>query len=301
MILITGATGFIGSSLVSALLKRGYDSKTIRILVHKTEFSKSNQRVEVIKGDITKKESVSSAMKGVNCVFHFAALIDNLRININPYLSNKINVGGTLNILDAAKNEGARVIFASSNAVYGEPKYIPVDEKHPTNPKSLYGANKLCGEIYCNFYRLKYGLPVVCLRYANIYGSGMKVGVISSFFRSIGKGKPIIIDGDGQQTRQFTYIDDAIDATLLAYEKQVDKGTYNISGCEPVSIIEVAKLVKDIYPSVIIRFKNRREKNEKNNFHLSNEKAKKIFGYSPRINIREGIYLMMKKYMEVRK
>jgi len=253
-VLVTGGAGFIGSHLVDFLLKRGnrvivydnfdpfYTGKEQNIVHH---FGDSN--LTLLKADILDYKALSSAMRNVDVVFHEAAQ-PGIRYSIqNPKKVHEVNVTGTLNVLRAAlANQVKKVIHASSSSVYGSAKYLPFDEKHPTNPNSPYAASKLAAEKYCLVFHEVYGLNVVVLRYFSVYGPRQRPDqVIRIFVSNALSGRPITIYGDGKQTRDFTYIDDVVRATLRVAEVKTDEILINIGSSKRITINMLFKTIKN--------------------------------------------------------
>lgn len=253
--LVTGGAGFIGSHLVGRLMEDDFE---VVVLDNLFTGSLNNIReyfgsphLHLIRGDIRKKTDVRKAVKDVDYVFHLAA-IANIDLSLKkPKLVNDVNVNGTLNLLEECLNSNVeKFIFASSCAVYGEPAYIPIDENHPVNPLSPYGASKAAAEHYCKVFYSAYGLKTVILRLFNVYGPRQErspyCGVIAKFINVLRNGKAPIIFGDGEQTRDFIYISDVVSALMLALKNKSCSGMiFNIGSGLETSINEVAdKLIK---------------------------------------------------------
>ena len=221
--LVTGGAGFIGSHIVDRLLA---DGNQVRILDNfssgKRENLPSDNTVEIIEGDISDFDTVRKAMEGIDTVFHQAAIASVPDTIGNPLLSARVNYLGTVNILEAARQAGARrVIFADSAAVYGDLPALPKREDIPVKPLSPYATDKLASEDACRVYHHLYGLETVCLRYFNVFGprqdpSSPYSGVISIFSNALKSGKQPVIFGDGKQTRDFVFVSDVIEANLCA-------------------------------------------------------------------------------------
>lgn len=228
--LVTGGAGFIGSHIVEELLRRG---ENVRILDNFStgkreniemaeEAASSSQDVEVIEGDIRDLDTVRKMMKGVDYVFHEAALPSVQRSLKDPITTDEVNVRGTLNVLVAAKDENVkRFVFASSSSVYGNSEKLPKEETMQTLPISPYAVSKLAGERYCMAFHKVYGLPTVALRYFNVFGPRQDAnseysGVIAKFARAIINVAPVTIYGDGLQTRDFTFVKNVVHGNLLA-------------------------------------------------------------------------------------
>ncbi|HEX8684579.1 MAG TPA: SDR family NAD(P)-dependent oxidoreductase, partial [Ardenticatenaceae bacterium] len=224
--LVTGGAGFIGSNLVEALLERGI---TVRVLDNLSTGRRSNVQhlmndIEFIEGDIRSMETVSAAARGVEVVFHEAALVSVPASVEDPVLANEMNVTGTLNVLVAARDAGARrVVLASSAAIYGDNPVLPKVETMLPEPLSPYAVSKLADEHYCEAFTKLYGLPTIALRYFNVFGprqdpASPYSAVIPIFLSRMARGEPPTLRGDGLQTRDFVYVSDVVQANLLAAE-----------------------------------------------------------------------------------
>jgi len=245
--LVTGGAGFIGSHIAEELIRTGKGEVIVfdDLSVGKAENIPAG--CTFIEGDIRHKKKLARAMKDVDLVFHNAAFVsirgsfERLREELD------INCLGTLNVLEAAVERGVKkVIFASSMAVYGEPRYLPVDDEHPLNPISPYGLSKARGEQYCKIFREKHGLSTVALRYFNTYGMRQSpspyVGVITTFINQALNGEPLTVFGDGNQARDFVWVKDVARANILAAFSDVN-GAFNVGSGIETSINQLADLV----------------------------------------------------------
>jgi UDP-glucose 4-epimerase len=236
--LVTGGAGFIGSNLVDELLQRG---ARVRILDNFSTGREDNvaefaSRVELVRGDVRDEDAVDTAVKGVDYVLHQAALASVPRSIADPTSNNQVNAQGTLNILLAAKKHGVkRVVYASSSSVYGDSEELPKVETMTPNPKSPYAVAKLAAEYYCRVFGELYGVPTVSLRYFNVFGprqdpNSQYSAVIPLFVKALLEGKRPNIYGDGEQSRDFTFISNVVNANLLACEAIVTGArVYNIA------------------------------------------------------------------------
>jgi UDP-glucose 4-epimerase len=195
-------------------------------------------------------------------------------------------------VLDAARDHGVeRVVVASSSSVYGKPKYLPYDEAHPTTPVSPYGASKLAGERYAAAYAEVYDLPAVALRYFTVYGPRMRPNMaISNFVSRCMNGEPPVVYGDGTQTRDFTYIDDVVDANLTLLETDAADGeTMNIGSTDNIEIRTLAAEVRDqLAPDLEVAYDERHDADAEHT-HADTSKAEELLGYDPTYTIREGV------------
>ncbi len=233
MILITGATGRLGKSLVPALLEKGYE---LRILAKEDETVAWNN-VEVVRGEISDFQALDKACKNIDTVMHLAGIIDYR----NKQLTDKVNYEGTRNVVNAAlKNSVPRFIFMSSVSVYGKSKYLPMDENHPKNPQSCYGESKLLAENYV----LASGLNCVVIRSPAIYGKDYLEG-FSNILNAIKSGKMAVV-GNGKNHIQFIHIDDCVQAFLLVLENKEANGVFNIAGPDVMTQEQIIALAAKI-------------------------------------------------------
>ncbi|MFC6721924.1 NAD-dependent epimerase/dehydratase family protein [Halobacteriaceae archaeon SHR40] len=247
-ILVTGGAGFIGSRLADRLCR----DNDVVVLDSLVSGDRENvpAEAEFIEGDIRDESAVADAIAGVDCVFHEAALVSVDRSVEVPTESHDNNVEGTLTILEAARSQDTRVVLASSAAIYGRPAEIPITENHPKEPTSPYGLDKLACDHYARLYHDRYGTDTVALRYFNAYGPGQTggdyAGVISIFIEQALAGEDITVEGDGEQTRDFVYIDDIVDANVAAAGTAAVGAGYNVGTGDSVTIRELAELIQDI-------------------------------------------------------
>lgn len=253
--LITGGSGFIGSNLVAELLTR---HQQVRVLDNFSTGRRSNlasfgDRIDIIEGDIRSYHIVAEAMKNVDYVLHQAALPSVPRSVRDPITSNEVNVLGTLNVLQAARDAKVkRLVYASSSSIYGDTPVLPKNESMTPCPLSPYAISKLAGELYCqSFWRL-YSFETVCLRYFNVYGprqdpTSQYSAVIPRFIQAILQDRPLIVYGDGLQSRDFSYVSNVVEANLLACTAQNAPGkVVNIACSERHSILDVIKMLEQI-------------------------------------------------------
>lgn len=255
-ILLTGGLGYMGSHLCRRLSE---DDKIIILdnFSNNLKNIKKQKNVKIIYEDIRNRMVVDRITKGIDIIIHTAAQISITRSIEDPIYDADNNIVGTLNLLEAArKYMTKRFIYISSAAVYGAPIYLPVDEKHVTNPISPYGLSKLTGERYSLLYHDLYGLPVTCIRPFNIFGPGQMKnsysGVITKFVDNVKSDNCPIIFGDGSQTRDFVYINDVVDAILLIMKNDDAIGqVFNIGSGNPTNIKDLANIIIEI-PNVFI-------------------------------------------------
>ena len=292
--LVTGGAGFIGSNLVDRLIKDNHDVIIIDDLSTGKE-KNINPKAEFMKVDISDNDDMlSRALKGVDVVFHLAA-----KARVQPSIENPIefhntNVNGTLNLLKACvDNNVKRFVFSSSSSVYGDVEKLPTPEYHPLDPISPYALQKLIGEQYCKLFSELYDIETACLRYFNVYGDGMDLDstyklVIPIFTEQIQNGKPMTIRGDGEQRRDFTHIDDVVEANILAgFNSKIPifkcKGdTFNIGNGDNRSVNQIADLLGDnkINVEPVI---------EPIETLADNSKAFMVLGWKPKLMINDWI------------
>jgi UDP-glucose 4-epimerase len=292
-VLVTGATGFIGSHLCKELIQREYTvfglSHTGRIQNIKSLLSQKEFYLQ--RGDIQDVKILSEIIKNNNIrvIFHLAAQLPRGEGINDPFLFFATNAKGTLNLLNAAHLNGVdKLIYASSMSVYSEPpKYLPVDEKHSVRPSTIYGVSKLEGELYCNVYSK--AMNIVVLRYGGAYGKGQpKHNAIPTFVNQALNNMPITIHGDGTQTSEFVYVKDVVQGTLLALEKN-KTGVYNIGSGEEMSVRDLAKRIINFTDSKSEIVLVDKDTDRPFRFVLDITKARKDLGYSPH-SFDEGLF-----------
>ncbi|MBY0232947.1 MAG: NAD-dependent epimerase/dehydratase family protein [Gemmataceae bacterium] len=292
--LVTGGAGFIGSHLVDALAGRG----PVRVLDDLSTGVPANvpPGVELRHGDVGDPAAVDAAMKGVGQVFHLAALASVQRSVEAPADSHRVCATGTLHVLDAARREGVRrVVYAASASAYGIPAAEVQKESDPVMPLSPYAAAKLAGEVYCQAFASTYGLETVRLRFFNIFGPRQRAdspysGVIAIFADMLAKGKVPTIFGDGQQTRDFTYVSDVVDCLLLASEKPGVSGeVYNVGTGQPTSLLDlVAALNAALGTSIAPRHAEARAGDIRHS-RADISRTRAALGYAPKVAFAEGL------------
>ena len=247
---VTGGAGFIGSHLTEALVKQGFHVTVIdNLSTGKPDNIKHLKKdIEFVKGSITNISLLNKLFQNVDYVFHLAALPSVPRSIENPMASHEVNASGTLNVLiAAAQSHVKKLVFASSSSVYGDTPTLPKTEDMTPNPKSPYAVSKLAAEYYCLVFQNVYQLPSVCLRFFNVYGprqdpDSQYAAVIPKFIKSAMDGKPLVIFGDGEQTRDFTFVNDVVAANILAAQSDVC-GLFNISRGESITVNKLAGLI----------------------------------------------------------
>lgn len=304
-ILVTGGAGFIGSNIVEKL----YLEHKIRVVDNLSTGKKENlshliNDIEFVYGDISNLELCRKVVKGIDLICHQAALGSVPRSVKDPLSSHISNVNGFLNILIAAKEEGIkRVVFASSSSVYGDHEDLPKCEDKVGNVLSPYAATKKIDEIYANVFTKCYGMECIGLRYFNIFGprqdpNGAYAAVIPKFIKLIREGKSPIINGDGSFSRDFTYVENAVQANLLALtttNKECFGEVFNIGAGGQTTILDLVNVIKkELKSDVEIIFGNKREGDIPHS-NACIDKAKSVLGYNPSVTFENGIYKLLPK------
>ena len=300
-ILVTGGAGFIGKHLVKTLLKGKNE-----IIIYenfsnssKTELQEIKNDVKIIRGDLSNFDLLKNSLKDVDNVIHLAANIDILESIKHPEKSHKINVIGSMNLLRASViNDVSGIIGASSAAIYGDPKIVPVNEKTVPNPVSPYGADKLSMENYFKAFSNIYDLNTISLRFFNVYGIGQSnsyAGVITKFIEKIENDKPLLIFGDGKNTRDYVYIDDLIQGIQKSLKKIKGKrgDVYNIASGHSYSVNNLSKILQTIYKKKLKIIYNPSRKGDLRYSATSISLAKKELDYVPKFTLKNGLSKML--------
>ncbi len=287
--LVTGGAGFVGSNLTDALIERG-DEVVIIDNISTGKRENLNPKAVHHEKDLRNYEEIAPIFKGIDCVFHIAAL-PRVQVSIeNPVESHDNNINATFNVLLAAKEAGVkRVVYSASSSAYGDQTVMPLNETALPSPMSPYGLQKFVGEGYCKVFGLVYNIETVSLRYFNVYGprmadEGAYCTVISVFLRQKAEGKPMTITGDGGQTRDFTHISDVVQANILASESpNVGKGeVINIGAGNNASVNKIAELVGGETVNIPPRLEPR-------DTLADNRLAKQLIGWEPKVKLEDGI------------
>ena len=296
--LITGGAGFIGSNIVQALLERG---QTVRVLDNfatgrRENLAEFENRIELIEGDIRDLALAERAVEDVDYVLHQAALGSVPRSVQDPLTSNAVNVNGTLNLLWAAKKAGVkRFVTASSSSVYGNTPQLPKAESMLLNPISPYAVSKLACERYTLSFHAVYGLPTVALRYFNVFGpkqdpTSQYAAVIPRFITALKHGRSPVVYGDGEQSRDFTYIDNVVQANLSACTATAAVGyAMNIACGERYSLNTLLQLLAEIMGKNVPAVYEPERSGDVKHSLASIERAQHLLNFSPLVNFREGL------------
>ncbi len=306
--LVTGGAGFIGSNLCIELLKRGH---TVRVLDNFSTGSRKNlteiaDHIEIIEGDLRNYHNVREAVDGMDFVLHQAALPSVPRSIQDPISSNDVNVSGTLNVLYAARDAGIkRVVIASSSSIYGDSPQLPKQEDMPVNPLSPYGVSKLAGEKYAQVFADIYGLHTVSLRYFNVFGprqnpNSQYSAVIPKFIKAILFDQSPVIYGDGEQSRDFTYVANTIEANILATEADCPPGiVMNCAVHQRINLNQLVRLINEIVGKNIQPiYTDPRPGDIKHSF-ADIERLKTTLGYQPKVYFEEGLKKTIDWYRKV--
>jgi UDP-glucose 4-epimerase len=300
--LITGGCGFIGVNLVSRLAKLG---ARVRVLDNLSLGKRGDIEpfgVDLLVGDIRDSAAIRKACEGVDVVVHLAAHTRVIESVADPALNFEINALGTLNVLLACRDAGVKkVIFASTGgAILGEQE-PPVHEDMVARPVSAYGAGKLAGEAYCSAFWGSYGLSTVALRFSNVYGpySYHKGSVVAQFLRNLMQGEPLIIYGDGTQTRDFVYVDDLVEAILLADQADAPGEVFQIASGIETSILSLLDAIKVALPEVALDIQFRPSRAGEISRNYANiEKARRRLGFNPKTELHQGLVTTWKWFQE---
>jgi UDP-glucose 4-epimerase len=299
--LVTGGAGFIGSHVAERLLR---DGARVRILDNFSTGRRANlafarresRRVEVLRGDITHLPTVVRAMRGVRVVFHQAALRSVPRSIKDPLGTNDSNVTGTLHVLEAARRARVgRVVYASSSSVYGDRPDLPKREDQPPAPVSPYAASKAGGELYASVWNRLFGVEAVGLRYFNVFGPRQDpqseyAAVIPRFIVRGLRGVPLEVHGDGTQSRDFTYIDNVVEANLLAATVPAAAGeVFNVGCGSRTSLLEIIAILEEMLGRPLVRRHTPARAGDVPHTLADIAKAKRLLGYEPLVDFTEGL------------
>jgi UDP-glucose 4-epimerase len=301
-ILVTGGAGFIGSNIVTELLERGFDVRVIDNLStgRKENLDEVADDVDLHIADIRDLDAVRTAMDGVQRVFHEAAIPSVIRSIEDPMSSHDVNATGTMNILVAARDAGVeRVVYASSSSIYGDADVLPVPETTPTNPISPYGAAKLAGEKYLTAFHGAYGMATVALRYFNVFGprqdpTSEYAAVVPKFVTATLAGQQARIFGDGEQSRDFTFVGDVVEANIVASEAPSEAWgrAFNVAYNDRHSVNELLAGIQALVPGDHPAASHEPERQgEIKHSQADVTLAHEVLGYRPRYSFDEGLKL----------
>ncbi len=296
-VLVTGGAGFVGSNIVSKLLEKGAKVCVLdNLFTGFRDLIPDHHDVEFIEGDVTDKKLIDETVKRFSCIIHAAA--KNIIISTkNPFDDFETNIGGTLNMLLAARKHGVeKFVYTGSTSVYGNPSQIPLNENTGLYTLSPYSVSKLAGENYCTAFYESYDLPTTVVRYSNVYGLNQDpknpyCGVISKFFEWAMQGKTIRIHGDGEQTRDFTYVTDAAEATIAALENPRSEGMiFNIGTGKESSVNDLArKIIQVTNASSQIEYVDKRDIDNIRRRVVNIELIRRTLRWTPRFTLERGL------------
>jgi nucleoside-diphosphate-sugar epimerase len=296
--LVTGGAGFIGGHLVERLLEAGWEVRVLDDFSSGREENLAGVRsqIELLKGDIRDESLVARAVEGVEVVFHEAAVPSVPRSVAEPVRTHQVNADGTLNLLEQARHARVRrVVYAASSSAYGDTPTLPKVETMPPTPMSPYALQKYVGEAYCRLYHALYGLETVALRYFNIFGPRQNpdseyAAVIPRFIRACLRGESPRIYGDGEQTRDFTFVADAVQANLLAADAPHASGqVVNVGGGGRTSLNQLLAAIREITGATAEAIYEPGRAGDVRDSLASLERARELLGYEPATTLREGL------------
>jgi nucleoside-diphosphate-sugar epimerase len=306
--LVTGGAGFIGSNIVDELVRRGHQVTVLDDLSAGKESNLADVRgkIDLRIGSITDLATVQSACHGADYVIHLAARTSVPRSVQNPVETNHVNIDGTLNVLVAARDAKVRrFIYAASSSAYGETPTLPKTEAMQPNPISPYGITKYVGELYAGVFGRVYGLENVCVRYFNVFGprqdpSSQYSGVLSRFMLAVIEGQPPVVYGDGEQSRDFTFIENIVDETLRACEAKGASGmVFNGGTGARTTLNQVLKLLEKITGEKIQAKYDPPRTGDIRDSQADVSLARKVLGYEPRVHFEEGLQRTWEWYKSV--
>jgi nucleoside-diphosphate-sugar epimerase len=304
-VLVTGGAGFIGSNLVRGLLDRGDE---VRVLDNFSTGNRANLEgleIDIVEGELRSYERVHNAVRGVEVVYHLGALGSVPRSVQDPLTSSAVNIEGTLNVLLAARDESVRrVVFSSSASVYGSSREMPTREEMPVDPVSPYGVAKLAAERYCvSFSRVYESFESVVLRYFNVFGPRQSplsqyAAAVPLFITKIAAGETIDVFGDGEQSRDFTFVGNVVDATMRASEADGASGEiFNIAAGAPASVNRVAATIGEILGKPVHRREHPPRAGDLRNSWADLSKSERILGYTPSVPLDAGLRLTIESLL----
>lgn len=296
--LVTGGAGFIGSNVIRKLLELGHQVKVLdNFLTGKREnLTEVKYDIDLREGDLRDFDTVRTAVKACDYVLHFGALPSVPRSVENPLRSHDININGTLHILEAARHEGVkRVVFSSSSSVYGDTPTLPKQEDMPLHPLSPYATNKATGEMYCGVYHRIFKLETVCLRYFNVFGprqdpTSQYSAVIPKFIAAFQSGDQPTIHGDGEQSRDFTYVDNVVFANIAASTARHAEGSViNVACGSRITINQLAQKIGTLLGKEVKPYYEPPRAGDVKHSLADITKARELLGYSDMVDIDAGL------------
>ncbi len=312
--LITGGLGFIGSNLARALVAQEAEVTLVDSLIPQYGGNLFNveeirEKITVNVCDVRDPYAMAFLLQGKDYLFNLAGQTSHLDSMTDPQTDLEINASAQLSILEACRkaNPGIKIVFASTRQLYGRPDYLPVDEKHPVRPVDVNGINKLAGEWYHLLYNNVYGIRACALRLTNTYGPGMRVRDARQTFlgiwvRLLIEGKPIKVFGDGMQLRDFNYVDDCVDALLLAGKSELANGkVFNLGSPEVVGLKALAEMMVDLRDGTsfeMVPFPPERKAIDIGDYYSDFSLITSELGWTPKVNLREGLLRTINYYQK---
>lgn len=305
--LVTGGAGFIGSHIAETLVRQGHEVRVLDNLATgmRRNMASFENDATFLEGDIRDADAVAEAVDGVHYVIHQAALASVPRSIANPSASNQVNVQGTLNLLEAARRAGVkRFVYASSSSVYGDSEVLPKREDMPPNPKSPYAVSKLAGELYCRVFHAVWGMPTVGLRYFNVFGprqdpNSQYSAVIPLFASALLEGRRPTIFGDGEQSRDFTFIDNVVQANLSACRSAGPGGAvYNVACGERYTLNRLFERLRDIIGADVEPKYGDPRPGDVRHSQAAIDRIEADLDYHPRVGFDEGLERTVAWYRE---
>jgi nucleoside-diphosphate-sugar epimerase len=313
-VLITGGLGFIGSNLARRLIKERAKVTVVDSLIPEYGGNPRNlhdlqEQVTINLSDVRDPFSMNQLVQGQDYLFNLAGQTSHLDSMKNPFTDLDVNAKAQLSILEACRNNNPdiRIVFASTRQIYGKPQYLPVDEQHPSRPVDINGVNKMAGECYHILYNNIYDIPASVLRLTNTYGPRMRIKdarqtFLGIWIRNLLEGKPIQVFGDGRQRRDYNYVDDVVDALLLAASRPEAEGKiFNLGAPDPLSLEDTAKVMcaqmeGSTYEK--IPFPEDRKSIDVGDFVCDYQAFEKTFGWKPKVSFEEGISASIEYFRE---
>jgi UDP-glucose 4-epimerase len=295
---VTGGAGFIGSHLVDRLVADGHEVRVLDDFSSGRELNlkHTHAEIELIRGSICDPEAVAQATAGCDVVFHEAAVPSVPRSVAEPVRTNRVNIDGTLQVLEAARQNGVRrVVFAASSSAYGDTETLPKVESMPATPRSPYALQKYAGEIYCRLYHELYSLETVALRYFNVFGPRQNpeseyAAVIPRFIRACLRGERPRIYGDGEQTRDFTFVADVVEANVLAAHAPRAKGAViNVAGGRRTSLNQLFEAIRKQTGAQVEAIHEPARVGDVRHSLAGLDRARELLGYAPAVGLDFGL------------
>lgn len=295
-ILVTGGAGFIGSHVVDMYISQGFEVVVI------DDLSTGHERNISPSAKFYKIDICNPAMEAIfekekpDIVNHHAAQMNVRRSVAEPLFDASTNILGSINLIECAKKHDIKrfIYISSGGAVYGEPEYLPCNEVHPVNPICPYGASKHTVEHYLYMYHVNYGLPYIVLRYANVYGPRQdphgEAGVVAIFTGQMLSNKQVVINGDGEQLRDYIHVNDCARANLLATREELEDGSYNLGSGVGTSVNQIFSLLKEITGYPLEAIHGSAKLGETRNIFLDATKAKQCLDWTPNITLEQGLH-----------